>query len=172
MSDDPYAGKSPMDLAREAERDLNSREAQGAGHEISDSIQTESSPPPQISSCPPSRLSSLTTPLALESGVDVARAEKFPGGSVTYGSAASGRGDNREIPVEEGGDIQRGTGRTTKAADFEGEGGPEDKLRRKIDEQPGDDEIRGNVSNETNFTGQKHFTGARDREGVDSARRS
>lgn len=40
-----------------------------------------------------------------ESGVDAAAASKFPGGSVTVGSAASGAGDNREIPVEEGGDI-------------------------------------------------------------------
>lgn len=41
--------------------------------------------------------------LGLESGVNEAGAEKFPGGSVTYGSAASGRGDNREIPESEGG---------------------------------------------------------------------
>lgn len=43
--------------------------------------------------------------LALESGVNEAGAEKFPGGSVTYGSAASGRGDNREIPESEGGSM-------------------------------------------------------------------
>jgi hypothetical protein len=41
----------------------------------------------------------------LESGVDEAGAQKFPGGSVTYGSAATGRGDNREIPEREGGSI-------------------------------------------------------------------
>ena len=35
---------------------------------------------------------------------------KFPGSEVTVGSAASGAGDNREIPVEEGGDINRATG--------------------------------------------------------------
>lgn len=30
---------------------------------------------------------------------------KFPGASLKYGSAASGAGDNREIPVDEGGDL-------------------------------------------------------------------
>lgn len=30
---------------------------------------------------------------------------KFPGSVVVIGSAASGAGDNREIPVEEGGGI-------------------------------------------------------------------
>lgn len=43
--------------------------------------------------------------LADESGVDTSVTSKFPGSTVTYGSAASGAGDNREIPVEEGGDI-------------------------------------------------------------------
>ena len=42
---------------------------------------------------------------AAESGVDETAAKKFPGGNVTYGSAASGAGDNREIPVEEGGEV-------------------------------------------------------------------
>ena len=32
---------------------------------------------------------------------------KFPGSTVVTGSAASGAGDNREIPVEEGGDINK-----------------------------------------------------------------
>lgn len=35
---------------------------------------------------------------------------KFPGSSVTVGSAASGAGDNREIPLEEGGSINKETG--------------------------------------------------------------
>lgn len=51
------------------------------------------------------------TRAADESGVDVKGAQRFPGGDVRYGSAASGAGDNREIPFEEGGDIQKGTGR-------------------------------------------------------------
>lgn len=35
---------------------------------------------------------------------------KFPGANVTYGSAASGKGDNREIPVEEGGSVRNVSG--------------------------------------------------------------
>ena len=73
---------------------------------------------------------------ATESGVDENQASRFAGGSVTYGSAASGAGDNREIPVEEGGSIDD-KGRATKARDFEGAGGPEDKARIYADEQPG-----------------------------------
>ena len=46
----------------------------------------------------------------LESGVDAGVTSKFPGSAVVVGSAASGAGDNREIPVEEGGDIDK-TGR-------------------------------------------------------------
>ena len=46
----------------------------------------------------------------MESGIDESAVRKFPGGEVTVGSAASGAGDNREIPVEEGGDINRATG--------------------------------------------------------------
>ena len=56
-----------------------------------------------------------------EVGVDENIATKFPGATVTTGSAASGAGDNREIPIEEGGDIDA-KGRPTKAKDFEGEG--------------------------------------------------
>lgn len=37
--------------------------------------------------------------------MDAGVTAKFPGSSVVIGSAASGAGDNREIPVEEGGDI-------------------------------------------------------------------
>jgi hypothetical protein len=68
---------------------------------------------------------------AKESGVDAAVENKFPGADVTYGSAATGR----EIPPEQGGGLQRGTGRITKGVDFEkGEAGegPEDVARRKI----------------------------------------
>lgn len=42
---------------------------------------------------------------ALESGVDQSVENKFPGATVSYGSEASGAGDDRVIPVEEGGDI-------------------------------------------------------------------
>lgn len=66
---------------------------------------------------------------------------QFPGASVTYGSAASGAGDNREIPVEQGGDIRR-NGQPTKARDFEGVGGPEDKEALDRVERSGDDNVR------------------------------
>ena len=42
---------------------------------------------------------------AVESGVDSSVENKFPGANVTYGSAASGAGGNRDIPVAEGGDV-------------------------------------------------------------------
>lgn len=45
-----------------------------------------------------------------ESGVNESVEAKFPGASVTVGSAASGKGDNREIPLEEGGGINPRTG--------------------------------------------------------------
>jgi hypothetical protein len=52
----------------------------------------------------------LISSIARESGVDESVTRKFPGSTVTYGSAASGAGDNRKIPLEEGGDIDRATG--------------------------------------------------------------
>ena len=45
-----------------------------------------------------------------ESGVDESVTTKFPGSEVVYGSAASGQGDNRDIPEEEGGGINPRTG--------------------------------------------------------------
>ena len=66
--------------------------------------------------------------------------QKFPGSTAEYGSKVSGAGNNREIPPEEGGDIQRGTGRVTKAGDFDqGEAGegPEDVSRRVANERAG-----------------------------------
>ncbi len=100
------------------------------------------------------RLITLSSPTAAESGVDATVERKFPGSNVTYGSAASGAGDNREIPVEEGGAQQRGTGRMTKAGDFDqGEAGegPEDVARRREedDAEAGSDSVRGNVGNES-----------------------
>ena len=46
-----------------------------------------------------------------ESGVDEQVEQKFPGANVIYGSAASGAGDNREIPLSEGGDLNPRTGK-------------------------------------------------------------
>jgi len=105
-----------------------------------------------------------------ESGVNDNVENKFPGATVTYGSAASGAGDNREIPDEEGGGINpqtkryfftctdprtllasldrrltRHTIRQTKAKDFEGVGGPEDKLAADEVNRGGDEDLLGNV---------------------------
>ncbi|KAK5081311.1 hypothetical protein LTS08_004494 [Lithohypha guttulata] len=85
-----------------------------------------------------------------ESGIDQSVTNKFPGSTAEYGSHTSGAGNNRDIPPSEGGDIQKGTGRMTKAGDFDqGEAGegPEDIALRKQEELGGDDSVRGNVKN-------------------------
>ncbi|KAF2274421.1 uncharacterized protein EI97DRAFT_435256 [Westerdykella ornata] len=113
-----YKNTDPIKLAKQAERDLNSQQAKGEQRGMSDS----------------------TT----ESGVDASATRKFPGADVTYGSAASGTGDNREIPESEGGGVDA-RGRPYKAGDFEGLGGPEDKVKAYAAQQPGDDDVRSNV---------------------------
>ncbi|MCJ1293793.1 hypothetical protein MMC34_005349 [Xylographa carneopallida] len=115
-----YEGQDPLDIAKQAESDLNSHEAKH-GHGSSQSVN--------------------------DSGVDENVTSKFPGSTVTIGSAASGAGDNREIPVEEGGDINK-LGQPTKARDFEGEGGPETKQALYQQKNPGNDDAG------TNFRGQ------------------
>lgn len=109
---------------------------------------------------------------ATESGVDEGVTRKFPGAEVTIGSAASGAGDNREIPLSEGGDINPATGkyvhrdshqqhlpdfdtyqnaddlapdRPSKARDFEGVGGPEDKAQAYAEAHGGENDVRGNI---------------------------
>ncbi len=89
----------------------------------------------------------LTTP-ARESGIDESAADRFPGGSVVTGSAASGAGGNRDIPLEEGGSVDD-RGRLSKARDFEGEGGPEDKAAQYAQYNPGSDDVRENVRNDS-----------------------
>ncbi|KAL2051919.1 hypothetical protein ABVK25_007834 [Lepraria finkii] len=118
-----YEGQDPMALAQQAERDLNSHQAKH-GYSSSDS--------------------------ATESGVDASVTTKFPGSTVQIGSAASGAGDNREIPVEEGGGITS-SGLPTKARDFEGPGGPEIKQAIYEEANPGNDDVESNVrqGNET-----------------------
>lgn len=85
-----------------------------------------------------------------ESGIDQSVTNKFPGSTAEYGSHTSGAGNNRDIPLSEGGDIQKGTGRLTKASDFDqgepGEG-PEDIARRTQEELGGEDDVRGNMKN-------------------------
>jgi hypothetical protein len=70
---------------------------------------------------------------------------KFPGAKVVYGSAASGAGDNREISLDEGNDLDPRTGKPYKAKAFEGIGGPEDKDRRHAEEHGGDNDVRGDI---------------------------
>lgn len=60
----------------------------------------------------------------------------------------SGAGNNRDIPPEEGGDVQKGTGRLTKAGDFDqGEAGegPEDVAARRAQDAGGEDDVKGNI---------------------------
>jgi hypothetical protein len=86
--------------------------------------------------------------VAEESGIDQSVTSKFPGSTAEHGSHASGSGNNRDIPPEEGGDIAKGTGRMTKAGDFDqGEAGegPEDIAARKARDQGGDNDVNENV---------------------------
>ncbi|KIW11348.1 hypothetical protein PV08_10648 [Exophiala spinifera] len=84
----------------------------------------------------------------VESGIDQSVTKKFPGSTAEYGSKVSGAGNNREIPLEEGGDIVKGVGRLTKAGDFDqgepGEG-PEDVAAKRAQERPGDDDVRTHI---------------------------
>jgi len=111
-----YAGQDPLQIAKQAERDLNSHTAKHGqdaslssthGHGASDS--STSFPLSRISLYQCSPLT-FFSPLATESGVNQSVEKKFAGAEVTYGSAASGAGDNRTIPVSEGGDINPSTG--------------------------------------------------------------
>ncbi|KAF4550350.1 Hypothetical protein D9617_17g046180 [Elsinoe fawcettii] len=113
-----YEGQNPLDIAKQAEQDLNSYDAK-VGRGGNDSIN--------------------------ESGVNEAGAQRFPGGEVSYGTAASGGGDNRTIPLSEGGDINPVTGKPTKARDFEGLGGLEDKARAYAEDHGGADDVRSNI---------------------------
>ena len=60
--------------------------------------------------------------------------------SVKYGSEISGAGDNRTIPEDEGGDIQR-SGQPTKARDFEGVGVLEGKAELDRRDRGGDEDV-------------------------------
>ncbi|KAF2133729.1 hypothetical protein P153DRAFT_281124 [Dothidotthia symphoricarpi CBS 119687] len=114
-----YQGKDPLELAKQAEKDLGSSAAVH-GHGGSDSTR--------------------------ESGVDESVTNKFPGSTVAYGSAASGQGDNREIPLSEGGDLDPKTGKPYKAGDYEDVvGNPEDKDRKYAKDHGGEDDVRGNL---------------------------
>lgn len=84
-----------------------------------------------------------TISLADESGIDQSVTTKFPGSTAEYGSKVSGAGNNREIPPEEGGGIQKSTGKMTKAGDFDqGEAGegPEDVAKKYAQEFGGNND--------------------------------
>jgi hypothetical protein len=150
-----YEGKDPLELAEQAEHDINSYQAKTGNARAGASDSSKSAWlvrrivhsigwvaftlwPTAFTDC---RLT------AIESGIDASVTRKFPGSTAEYGSHVSGAGDNRDIPIEEGGDIQKGTGRPTKAGDFDqGEAGegPEDILRKREAENPGSDEFGRN----------------------------
>ncbi|KAK4556554.1 hypothetical protein LTR86_006125 [Recurvomyces mirabilis] len=111
-----YEGQDPMEIARQAERDLNSNAAK-TGTSGSDSTN--------------------------DSGIDEAGAARFAGGSVTTGS--TGASNNRAIPEDEGGSINPNTGRPFKAGDYEGLGGPEDKAQAYAEASGGNNDVRGNI---------------------------
>ena len=101
-----YEGQDLNEIAAQAERDLNSTAAKtGSGRGASDSSEYHLlfSSHPQVSP-------RLIRQTAVDSGVDENVQGKFPGADVTIGSAASGAGDNREIPEEEGGGFNPSTG--------------------------------------------------------------
>ena len=102
MSKD-YEGQDPIAIAKQAERDLNSHQAK---HGISTADSSKKTPlhTPSLSRAYPAN-TSLSPPTATDSGVDTSVTNKFPGSTIKVGSAASGAGDNREIPIDEGGDI-------------------------------------------------------------------
>lgn len=89
-----YEGQNPIDIAKRAEQDLNTNVLKaGDSNAKSNSAQVRE---PCVQPC-----TSIPFPLILcaqESGVDEAVTNKFPGSEVTTGSAASGRGDNRDMP--------------------------------------------------------------------------
>lgn len=93
-----YKGQDPLDIAKQAERDLNSHAAK---HGLSSGASSKTIHSPRASPL------MMKNPPATESGVDDSITSKFPGSEIKVGSAASGAGDNREIPLDEGGELHR-----------------------------------------------------------------
>ncbi|KAM0705673.1 hypothetical protein Q7P35_007033 [Cladosporium inversicolor] len=121
-----YEGQDPIAIAKQAEADLNSQGAKQS-HRVDDT----------------SRGAAGASDSTLESGVDQSVEKKFPGAEVKIGG--QGASDNRQIPLSEGGDINPVTGKQTKAADFQGIGGPEDKAAIDREVRGGDNDIRSNI---------------------------
>ncbi|KAF2482791.1 hypothetical protein BDY17DRAFT_299173 [Neohortaea acidophila] len=134
------------EIAQQAERDLNSNAAK-TGHSAESGKGNTTGQGGQGSgvSGPAGGQSSGASDSTLESGVDDSVEQKFPGSEVVYGSAASGQGDNRDIPESEGGGVNPATGQTYKARDFDGPGGPEDKAAIEAEVNPGSDDVQGNT---------------------------
>lgn len=106
-----YEGEDLGVIAARAERDLNS-DAAKQGHRIDDATKGNTTGQggqgSGVSGPKPGQFGASDS--TLESGVDESVTTKFPGSTVVYGSAASGAGDNRDIPEEEGGGINPATG--------------------------------------------------------------
>ncbi|CAO2650204.1 Nn.00g014960.m01.CDS01 [Neocucurbitaria sp. VM-36] len=117
-----YKNTNPLKVAEQAERDLGS-DAAIKGHGGSDSTR--------------------------ESGIDESVTSKFAGSTVEYGSGASGQGNNRDIPLSEGGDLNPKTGQPYKAGDFSrgGVGAPEARDQKYAENHGGEDDVRGNIRN-------------------------
>ncbi|KAK6903373.1 hypothetical protein L486_08528 [Kwoniella mangroviensis CBS 10435] len=79
----------------------------------------------------------------IDSGVNENVTSQFPGSTVQIGGTK--RGENPLIPDEEGGEQSKLTGRQTHANDFEGDGGPEDKVKVAEAQRPGDQDVSGNI---------------------------
>lgn len=104
-----YQNADPLTLAKQAEHDLNSQAAK-QGHNLDHrSKGSHGASDSSAYSILPHKARADMDP-ALESGVDESVRNKFPGADVLYGSGASGAGDNREIPLSEGGDLDPRTG--------------------------------------------------------------
>ncbi|KAK6378986.1 hypothetical protein LTS17_006689 [Exophiala oligosperma] len=129
-----YKGQDLMDIAKQAEQDLASDKLKHGAQDGGFGGKTVHG-------------GSVST---VESGIDQSVTNKFPGSTAEYGSKVSGAGNNREIPPEEGGGTVKGTGRPTKAGDFDqGEAGegPEAVAARRAQDRGGDDDVRSNVKN-------------------------
>ncbi|RMJ23591.1 hypothetical protein PHISP_05546 [Aspergillus sp. HF37] len=102
-----------LKTAYRAERDLNTSQAKQGTGQKSDSTR--------------------------ESGVDEMVDKRFgQETSVREGTNTSGS-DHKPIPEEEGGKLDD-RGRLSKAGEFEGKGGPEDKVKMDSARRPGDDD--------------------------------
>ncbi|CAL5867611.1 uncharacterized protein PFLUO_LOCUS1830 [Penicillium psychrofluorescens] len=75
----------------------------------------------------------------LESGVDEMVDKKFPQATtVKYGPGSTASGsDHRPVPEDEGG-TRDDRGRLPHADQFQGDGGPEDKVKLESERRPGD----------------------------------